>query len=204
MDPKTHWEKVYSTQAPDKVSWYAPHLAVSMDLIQRAAGVREAAIIDIGGGESTLADDLLSWGFTNLTVLDVSRVAIEATQARLGGRSQQVHWMAADITRVELPAAAYDVWHDRAVFHFLTDPNHRAAYVRQAARAVKHGGHLIVSTFGPEGPARCSGLTVERYDADSLHGVFGPRFRLVESSTQLHQTPAGATQQFLYCYCVVE
>ena len=204
MDAKTHWEKVYTTKAPDQVSWYRPHLETSIVLIERSVSVRSASIIDIGGGESTLVDDLLARGFQNVTVLDVSQVAIDATKQRLGQVAGRVQWVTADITGVQLHPAAYDVWHDRAVFHFLTAPEQRAAYVRQVARSVKAGGHVIVSTFGPEGPTKCSGLDVVRYDAESLHEEFGTRFRLVESSKELHETPFGTTQQFLYCYCRVE
>ena len=204
MDTRTHWEKIYTTKAPDQVSWYRPHLETSIDLIERSISDRSAPIIDIGGGESTLVDDLLARGFQNVTVLDVSQVAIDATKQRLGQVAGRVHWVTADITRVQLHPAAYDVWHDRAVFHFLTAPEQRAAYVRQVTRSVKAGGHVIVSTFGPEGPTKCSGLDVVRYDAESLHEEFGTRFRLVESSKELHETPFGTTQQFLYCYCRVE
>jgi len=204
MDTRTHWEKIYTTKAPDQVSWYRPHLETSIDLIERSISDRSAPIIDIGGGESTLVDDLLARGFQNVTVLDVSQVAIDATKQRLQQVAGRVHWVAADITRVQLHPAAYDVWHDRAVFHFLTAPEQRAAYVRQVTRSVKAGGHVIVSTFGPEGPTKCSGLDVVRYDAESLHEEFGTRFRLVESSKELHETPFGTTQQFLYCYCRVE
>src|SRR5207248_10115800 len=156
------------------------------------------------GGESTLVDDLLAQGYQNITVLDISQTAIEATMKRIGTASSQVRWIVADITATQLEPAAYDVWHDRAVFHFLTAPEQRAAYVRQVTRSVKAGGHVIVSTFGPEGPTKCSGLDVVRYDAESLHEEFGTRFRLVESSKELHETPFGTTQQFLYCYCRVE
>jgi 2-polyprenyl-3-methyl-5-hydroxy-6-metoxy-1,4-benzoquinol methylase len=204
MDAKTHWEKIYTTKAPDRVSWYRPHLETSIALIARSVNDGSASIIDVGGGESTLVDDLLARGFQNMTVLDVSQAAIEATKKRLGQAADRVHWLTADISQVELLPAAYDVWHDRAVFHFLTAPEQRAAYVRQAARSVKAGGHAIVSTFGPEGPTKCSGLDVVRYDAQSLHDEFGTRFRLVESSKELHETPFGTTQQFLYCYCRVE
>jgi len=203
-DTKTHWEKIYTTKAPDQVSWYRPHLERSLALIERATMDRSTAIIDVGGGESTLVDDLLARGYKDITILDVSPAAIEATKQRLGERAELVHWLVADITQVELDPAAYDVWHDRAVFHFLTDPQQRAAYVRQVARAVRPGGHVIVSTFGPEGPTKCSGLDIMRYDAEALHREFGARFRLVESSKELHTTPFGATQQFLYCYCRVE
>lgn len=204
MDTKTHWDKIYSTTAPDAVSWYRAHLETSLALVERAAPDRSSAIIDIGAGESTFVDDLLRRGYQDLTVLDVSQTAIDATKKRLGATAEQVHWLVGDILEMPLRPSAYDLWHDRAVFHFLTDPKQRDAYVRQVARAVKPGGHVIVSTFGPEGPAKCSGLEVMRYDADSLHGEFGARFRLVESSKELHQTPRGATQQFLYCYCRLE
>jgi 2-polyprenyl-3-methyl-5-hydroxy-6-metoxy-1,4-benzoquinol methylase len=204
MDARTHWEKIYSTKAPDQVSWYRAHLETSLSLIKRAAIDRTAPIIDVGGGESTLVDDLLEQGFQNITVLDVSHAAIEVNRARLGERARGVHWIVADITQIELEPEAYDVWHDRAVFHFLTAQEQRTAYVRQVARSVRSGGCVIVSTFGPEGPTKCSGLDVIRYDADSLHDEFGLRFRLVESSMEVHQTPLGTTQQFLYCYCRVE
>ena len=204
MDAKTHWEKVYATKAPETVSWYRPHLETSLALIERAAAGYSAFIIDVGGGESTLVDDLLARGHENITVLDVSRIAIDVTKKRLGLAAEQVQWLVADVTRAELSNRAYDVWHDRAVFHFLTEPDQRAAYVRNVARSVKRDGHVIVSTFGPEGPMKCSGLDVVRYDADSLHDQFGAHFRLVESSKELHRTPFGTTQQFLYCYCKVE
>ena len=204
MDTKTHWEKVYATKAPETVSWYRPHLETSLALIERAAAVYSASIIDVGGGESTLVDDLLARGHGNITVLDVSRTAIEVTKKRLGLAAEHVRWLVDDVTRADLSNSAYDVWHDRAVFHFLTEPDQRAAYVRNVARSVKRDGHVIVSTFGPEGPMKCSGLDVVRYDADSLHDQFGAHFRLVESSKELHRTPFGTTQQFLYCYCKVE
>lgn len=204
MDARTHWEKVYTTKEPDQVSWYRPHLETSLALIERSASDRSASIIDVGGGESTLVDDLLGRGFQNITVLDVSQVAIEATKKRLRELAEQVHWLVANMTQVELEPRAYDIWHDRAVFHFLTAPQDRIAYVRQVAHSVKPGGHVIVSTFGPDGPTKCSGLDVVRYDPDSLHNEFGASFRLVESSKELHETPFGTTQQFLYCYCRVE
>lgn len=204
MDARAHWEAIYGTKAPDAVSWFRAHLETSLTLIERAAANISAAIIDVGGGESTLVDDLLAHRYQNVTVLDISQTAIEVTQKRLGPDAKRVHWLAADITQARLPSNAYDVWHDRAVFHFLTKSEERHAYVQNAILAVKRGGHVIVSTFGPEGPVRCSGLDVRRYDTESLHEEFGPRFRLVESSKELHQTPFGTTQQFLYCYCKLE
>jgi 2-polyprenyl-3-methyl-5-hydroxy-6-metoxy-1,4-benzoquinol methylase len=204
MDAKTHWEKVYKTKEPETVSWYRAHLETSLALIERAAHSPSASIIDIGAGESTLVDDLIARGYENITVLDLSQTAFDVTKKRLGPLAEQIRWIVADVTQIELEPSVYDVWHDRAVFHFLTSIEQRAAYVRNVAHAVKPGGHVIVSTFGPEGPTKCSGLEVLRYDAESLHGEFGPRFRLVESSKELHHTPFGATQQFVYCYCRVE
>jgi 2-polyprenyl-3-methyl-5-hydroxy-6-metoxy-1,4-benzoquinol methylase len=204
MDPKMHWEKVYNTKAPSEVSWYQPHLETSLALISRAAGANSASIIDVGGGESTLVDDLLVRGYQNITILDISQTAIDVTKERLKEVADRVQWIVGDVTRLELPGGTYDVWHDRAVFHFLTGTEERRAYVRQVAHAVRPGGHVIVSTFGPEGPTRCSGLEVARYDADSLHEQFGARFRMVDSTKELHQTPLGTTQQFLYCYCRIE
>src|SRR6267154_2473147 len=147
---------------------------------------------------------LLTHGYQNITVLDVSQTAIDVTKKRLGSAAGQVSWLVANISKVQLLQNAYDLWHERAVFHFLTGAEDRMAYVRQVARAVRPGGHVIVSTFGPEGPTKCSGLDMARYDADSLHKQFGVRFRLVDSSKELHQTPFGTTQQFLYCYCRIE
>jgi 2-polyprenyl-3-methyl-5-hydroxy-6-metoxy-1,4-benzoquinol methylase len=204
MNTQTHWEKIYTGKAPDAVSWYRLHLETSLAMIEKAAAGISASVIDVGGGESTLVDDLLARGYENITVLDISQTAIDANKKRLGKASVHVHWLVADITKVDLEPAAYDVWHDRAVFHFLTAQSDRVAYVRQVARAVKPGGNLIVSTFGPEGPTKCSGLEVVRYDADSLHQEFGVRFRLVDSCKEMHQTPFGTVQQFLYCLCRIE
>lgn len=204
MDEQNHWEKIYTEKAATSVSWYRPHLETSLELIERVAADRSSVIIDVGGGESTLVDDLLTRGYDDVTVFDISRTAIDANRKRLGDASERVHWLVGDITQSDLPPSRYDVWHDRAVFHFLTSPADRLAYVGQVARAVKNGGHVIVSTFGPEGPAKCSGLEVVRYNAESLHREFGLHFRLLGSSKELHQTPFGTTQQFLYCYCRVE
>jgi SAM-dependent methyltransferase len=204
MDARSHWENVYASKAPDAVSWYRPHLETSLDLIEKVAKAHSTSIIDVGGGESTLVDDLLAHEYSNLSVLDVSPTAIDVTKRRLGHAAERVHWIIGDITNAELAPSAYDLWHDRAVFHFLRSVNERAAYVRQVAKAVRPGGHVLVSTFGPEGPTKCSGLEVVRYDAESLHAEFGVRFRLLESLKELHKTPFGTTQQFLYCLCRVE
>lgn len=204
MDARSHWENVYTTKAPEAVSWYRPHLEKSLEIVERIAPDRSTSIIDVGGGESTLVDDLLARGYQNVAVLDVSPTAIDVAKRRLGRAADSVQWVVGDITIVELPSGAYDLWHDRAVFHFLTAMEQRVAYVRQVARAVKPGGYVLVSTFGPEGPTKCSGLDIVRYDAESLHAEFGAGFRLQQSLKELHETPFGSTQQFLYCLCRVE
>jgi SAM-dependent methyltransferase len=204
MDQQSHWDKIYRQRAADRVSWYQPHLEESLALIEQAGAGPFASIIDVGAGESTLVDDLLVRGYFNLTVLDISQAAIAATRKRLLDAAKRVHWLVADVTRAELATSAYDVWHDRAVFHFLTVAAERRAYVQQVIRSVKRGGHVIISSFGPDGPTQCSGLEVVRYDAESLHTEFGANFQLISSSRQIHETPFGTTQQFLYCHCVLQ
>jgi len=201
MNAKTHWESVYGTKAPDAVSWYAAHLLLSMHYVRKAASGRDANIIDVGGGESTLVDDLLDEGYDKLTVLDISATALEVTRRRLGARADKVNWLTGDVLDIELPFGAYDVWHDRAVFHFLTSDEQRQRYVEQVLKALKPGGYAIVGTFGPEGPEKCSGLPVARYDPNTLHARFGAPFQLVDSSIEVHRTPWGAPQQFVYCFC---
>lgn len=201
MSARSHWEEVYRSKAPEQVSWYRPHLEVSLGLIARAAPDRRAALIDVGGGEATLVDDLVAQGYDDVSVLDISEAAIEVAKTRLGEDAKAVHWQVGDITSCDLPNNRYDLWHDRAVFHFLTDTAQRRAYIRQVARTVKPGGHVIVATFGPEGPEKCSGLDVIRYDSDRLHGEFGAKFELLEHLTEVHETPWGVPQQFLYCFC---
>jgi ubiquinone/menaquinone biosynthesis C-methylase UbiE len=203
MPSGSHWEKVYATRAPDAVSWYQPHATLSLDLIRRIGVAPGTRIIDVGGGASTLVDDLLADGKADITVLDISASALRLARDRLGTRAAQVHWIEGDITRVGLPAGAYDNWHDRAVFHFLTEPADRAAYVEQVRRSVRPGGHVIVAAFGPEGPTQCSGLPVVRYDPEQLHAQFGSRFELLDHLSESHRTPAGAVQQFVYCHCVL-
>ena len=204
MERKSHWESVYGSKAPDAVSWYAPHLETSIRLIERVCPTRNCAVLDAGGGESTLVDDLLQAGYENVTVLDISEKAIDVARQRLGDSAKRAKWIVGDVTNAVLPLRAYDVWHDRAVFHFLTRREDRLAYIRQVAASVRSGGFVIVATFGPQGPSMCSGLDVVRYDADSLHAEFGDAFRLVESQTQVHNTPSGTSQQFLYCMCRID
>jgi SAM-dependent methyltransferase len=200
---KEHWEQVYQTKTATSVSWYAPHLELSLRLIERAAGGLDARIIDVGGGASTLVDDLVERGYRAVTVLDLSEKALAVAKARIGARAMGVTWVAADATTAELPEAHYDVWHDRAVFHFLTDAGARRRYVANVRRSVKPGGHVIVATFGPQGPERCSGLDVARYDADALHGEFGAGFLKVDSVREVHTTPWGTEQEFVYCFCLM-
>lgn len=199
---KGHWEGVYTSKPPETVSWYRPHLETSLDWIERVSPRRDAAILDVGGGESTLVDDLIAHGYKDVSVLDISETAIDATKQRLGATAEQMKWLAGDICEIALAEACYDVWHDRAVFHFLTVAEHRAAYTDKVAASVKQGGHLILSTFGPEGPTRCSGLDVVRYDAAALQREFGSYFRLTKSLIDWHTTPTGGRQQFLYCMFV--
>ncbi|BDC47910.1 hypothetical protein F183_A02260 [Bryobacterales bacterium F-183] len=201
-----HWETVYGTKAPDQVSWFRPHLETSLRLIERAAGGNRAArIVDMGGGASTLPDDLVRCGYTGLTVVDISQKALDVARRRLSGDAMAaVRWVCGDATTELFAARSVDVWHDRAVFHFLTSEEARQAYVRHVRRAMRPGGHVIVGTFGPEGPLKCSGLDVVRYDAGTLHGEFGGAFRLMDSLQEIHETPWGSQQQFVYCYCSVE
>lgn len=204
MNTQIRWENVYGAKAPDQVSWFCPHLETSLSFIERSAPVAPRELLTLAEGSPHWFDDLLARGYGNLTVLDISQTAIDVAKARLGVFADRVEWLLADVTATDLPTNAYDIWHDRAVFHFLTTAPARATYVKRVKKSVKPGGHVIVGTFGPEGPTKCSGLNVQRYDADSLHGEFGIRFRLIDSIKELHQTPFGTTQQFLYFFCVVE
>ncbi|HMD48909.1 MAG TPA: class I SAM-dependent methyltransferase [Bryobacteraceae bacterium] len=203
MNVAAHWDNVFRTKSAGQMSWHRPHLDLSLDLIQRCAPRRSASIIDVGAGESTLVDDLLALGYQRLTLLDVSHAAIEETKARLGGSANRVRWLVGDVTEISLPSQPFHLWHDRAVFHFLVDPLQRRKYVQAVLNAVQPGGHVIVSTFGPRGPQKCSGLDVMRYDAETLHGEFGRQFTIEESTLEIHQTPWGADQQFVYCCCRV-
>ena len=199
MDTQVHWEQIYSTRSPDETSWYEAHLQTSLDWISDAALSHSAAIIDVGGGESTLVDDLLVRGYGALTVLDAAGAAIRKSQDRLGRAAKSINWLLGDVTTIALPVSAYDIWHDRAVFHFFTEPGQRSTYIRQIVSALKVGGQVVMATFGPQGPQKCSGLDTKRYDAESLGREMGPSFSLVRSSIVIHQTPKGTTQQFLYC-----
>lgn len=202
QDQSEHWEKVYKTKSADAVSWFQVHASRSLDIIRSIGADKSAGIVDVGGGASTLVDDLLADGFRGITVLDLSQSALEVARSRLGAKSELASWIAGDIRSVALPEQAYDIWHDRAVFHFLTEASDREAYVRQVMKSVKPGGHVIVATFAPDGPEQCSGLPVARYAPDQLHGEFGPAFDLVEHALEDHATPWGSIQHFVYCHCV--
>jgi len=202
MSNQTHWEKVYQTKPANTVSWFQEHAERSLALIRSISADQSASIIDVGGGASTLVDDLLTNGYENLSVLDLSSEALAVARNRLGPKGKDVKWIVGDICNVDLPAQAYDIWHDRAVFHFLTDPVDREAYINQVMKAVKPGGHVIVATFGPDGPEKCSGLPVKRYAPNELHGEFGPSFELVEHASEAHKTPMGSIQHFIYCHCL--
>ncbi len=201
VSSQQHWETVYGAKAPDAVSWFQPHAERSLRLVQATGVSTSAAILDVGGGASTLVDDLLALGYVDLTVLDLSAAALAAARSRLGARATAVRWLVADITAVTLDEASVDVWHDRAVFHFLTSAVQRAAYMRTLRHTVKPGGHVIVATFAEDGPEKCSGLPVMRYSATALHAEFGSAFALVTKERESHTTPFGTVQQFTYCYC---
>lgn len=198
-----HWENVYRSKNFNAVSWYAPHLGESLRLIEQLCPDKTAAIVDVGGGESTLVDDLWHRHYLDLSVLDISAAAIDFTKRRLGAKAQQVNWHVGDITRYNFGDKKFDLWHDRAVFHFLTDPASRQAYVDLVRSSVKPGGYVLMATFGPNGPLQCSGLDVVRYDDAKLHHEFGEGFHLMGSELSAHHTPMGTDQQFLYCWCRV-
>lgn len=199
MNAKTHWESVYTAKPLDEVSWYRPHLDTSLALIEQLTPSYAAAIIDVGAGASTLVDDLMQRNYANITALDISETALRAAQERLGPDSARLQWLTADVCEADLTPNYYDLWHDRAVFHFLTLPEQRTSYVARAAASVKRNGNLIIGTFGPEGPRRCSQLDTVRYDPATLEAEFRTQFVLTESRIEWHTTPSGAQQQFLYC-----
>ncbi len=200
-DLREHWQSVYEQKAPDEVSWFQREPHLSHALIGRAAASLDARIVDIGGGASTLVDTLLDAGYTNVAVLDLATAALERAQARLGADAMRATWLAGDVLTVAFPPQSVDVWHDRAVFHFLTCSEDRDRYVAQVQRAVRPGGHVLVATFAEDGPTRCSGLPVARYSPAQLHGVFGPGFVLEKSVREDHTTPTGTHQAFTYCLC---
>ncbi len=194
---RAHWQNVYATKSEDAVSWFEESPAVSLELVRATGASATTSIIDIGGGASRLVDALVRDGFESVTVLDLSEKALELARARLGAASKKARWIVADVTTWQ-PQETYDVWHDRAAFHFLTQPSERAAYARCVASAVRSGGHVIIGTFALDGPERCSGLDVVRHDEASISKVLGRSFDLVEARRVDHKTPSGAIQHFQF------
>jgi trans-aconitate methyltransferase len=194
---QAHWENVYTTKRENEVSWFQQSPAPSLELILQAGAVSNSAIIDIGGGASRLVDNLIEQGFEDITVLDLSSAALAAARSRLGASAERASWIVADATTWE-PARAYDIWHDRAAFHFLTDANDRAAYIARLERGLKIGGHAIIATFAPDGPEKCSGLPVARYDSTSLGKTLGAAFKLVHTQRHEHPTPWDSRQMFQF------
>ena len=193
-----HWEQVYRSKAADAVSWFRPHLDVSLVLLRATGFDPRSRVLDVGGGASTLVDDLLAAGCAGITVLDLSGAALDVARQRLGGRAASVTWRIGDITTLDLPAVHYSHWHDRAVLHFLTDPAAAQAYAAQASHAVVPGGHAVIGGFAPDGPERCSGLAVARRSPEQIAALLGPAFELVEARHERHRTPGGAEQAFAW------
>lgn len=196
-DAADHWRQAHAEKSPEEQGWYEPVPQRSIDLVRATGLPPEAGIIDVGGGASALAEHLLKAGCTDLTVADISAVALEEARGRLGGPGEEIEWILADVRDHDF-ARQYDLWHDRALFHFMVEPEDREAYLRTLARTLRPGGHLVLATFGPQGPEQCSGLPVARYDDDGLAQTLGAELVLRSSSLVLHHTPAGASQQFLY------
>jgi ubiquinone/menaquinone biosynthesis C-methylase UbiE len=197
-DRRTHWENVYSTKGEADVSWFQETPAISLELLALAGATPGDAVIDIGGGASRLVDSLVDQGFSDVTVLDLSEAALAAARARLGGKGDAVEWIAADATAWAPREAAYDIWHDRAAFHFLTEPAEQRAYLDRLERGLRKGGRVIMGTFAPDGPEKCSGLPVARHDAATLQALLGAGFTLVDHRRHEHATPWGSLQKFQF------
>ena len=200
MGHKAHWEQIYQTKSVDQVSWYQTQPVVSLGFIRRTGIGKMAHIVDAGGGASSLVDYLLSDQFEHITVLDISATALVSAKTRIGQPADRVMWVEADITQCVFSENAFDLWHDRAVFHFLTSAEDRQKYIETVSHSLKPGGHIIIATFALDGPAQCSGLDVTRYSPNSLHHEFGDNFELVDSRHEDHLTPFDTRQSFVYCY----
>jgi SAM-dependent methyltransferase len=199
QDARAHWEQVYLEREPETLSWYQPVPETSLRLIEDAGLPRSAGILDAGGGASKLAGDLLAAGYRDVTVVDISQAALQRARRELGSAGQRVRWIEADI-RVHDFGRQFDLWHDRAVFHFMVAAADRDGYLMVLRRTLAPGGRLILATFGPGGPTRCSGLPVARYGPDALSHAVGAEFELVSSRLEQHLTPAGRNQPFLYAH----
>ncbi len=197
MDSKAHWEAMYRQRAPTEVSWYQTHPELSLALIEATGIGRDAAIIDVGAGASVLVDQLLDAGFTRVTALDISATALQRAKERLGERARLVTWVEGDVTAMP-PLGPFDVWHDRALFHFLTEADQRRRYLQAVEQQLAAGGHLIIATFALKGPPQCSGLPVQCYSPETLRREVGGRFELVEAREEAHRTPRNVLQSFLY------
>lgn len=198
MDRERHWNDRYSTTTVEKLGWFRVHLERSLQWIDELGLSHDASIIDIGAGASTLVDDLMERGFTDISALDVSAEALAITRKRLGEKAAGVEWYVADVTSAELPEASFDLWHDRAVFHFLTDEPDRDLYRQALSRALRPSGHLLIGVFSPEAPPKCSGLPVERYTLEQLEAEFSSDFELVREGSDPHVTPGGVEQPYVY------
>jgi 2-polyprenyl-3-methyl-5-hydroxy-6-metoxy-1,4-benzoquinol methylase len=195
---KDHWERVYQKHSPTEVGWYQAHPETSLKLINNTAAGTDSGIIDVGGGTSKLSGLLLNQGYKKLAVLDISGASIEKAKSQLGEKSSRVTWIEADVTKHSF-VEQYDVWHDRAVFHFLTEAEDRKGYINSLNQALKLNGHLIIATFGLDAPPKCSGLSVVRYSPETLHNELGDNFNLVEAFVEDHVTPSGIKQNFIFC-----
>ncbi|MDG4651038.1 class I SAM-dependent methyltransferase [Chryseobacterium arthrosphaerae] len=193
---KNHWENVYETKNPDQVSWTQAKPQTSLDFISSFGLGKEARIIDIGGGDSNLVDFLLQEGYENITVLDISSKALEKAKERLGDAAAKVKWIATDITAFE-PAETYDIWHDRAAFHFLTTREQVSKYIGIAEKSIT--GFMVLGTFSKNGPTKCSGLDIQQYDEESLSSEFESGFEKIQCLTEDHTTPFGTVQNFVFC-----
>lgn len=199
MNRKSHWKNVYQTKEVNQVSWYREHLENSLQLILSTNIAKDEAIIDIGSGSSTLIDDLLNRAFTDISVLDISAKALENSKLRLGKKAEKVKWIETDITQANLPKNYHSVWHDRAVFHFLTNIEDRRKYVELVNKSLKVGGHIIIAAFSLDGPKKCSGLEIVQYSPELINKELGNNFQLVNSLKETHHTPFETTQEFIYC-----
>ncbi|MGB5404959.1 MAG: class I SAM-dependent methyltransferase [Robiginitalea sp.] len=197
-DRKQHWEHIYHSKPLETVSWHQPVPTTSLELISRLNVPKEAPLIDVGGGDSLLADHLLDLGFTDITVLDISGNALDRARERLGDRASIIQWIEGDATCFT-PEPDYALWHDRAVFHFLTEPEQRMAYIHRAVAGIRTGGFLILGTFSDRGPLKCSGLEVQRYSTDELQAQMQPYFKPVTCLNVAHNTPSGSVQDFSFC-----
>lgn len=200
MKNQDHWEQIYASKEPFELSWFKTHLKKSLELIDKTQLEKDSQIIDVGGGASTLVDDLMERGFDKLTVLDLSATALNRMKKRMGGKAGSVTWIVGDVTQLALPENKFDLWHDRAVFHFLTEREDRRLYLENLRRTLKPDGHFIIATFADDGPEKCSGMQVERYDAEKLRKIIGEDFEFLESFTEHHETPFGTTQNFIYAH----